>query len=137
VPGINYGQRIASFIDSLAQVFWRRPMIGLSQVTPWRWLLPPARGLTLASVVVVVAALRSKTAAGRSTVSLASAFAHALLPNGRWRVSLIKLNPSPLCIMKCLTHVWVVTTLEYSSYPSDVGHPSSEAPLAYASEFGV
>jgi hypothetical protein len=29
-PGINYGSYIASFIDSLAQVFWRRPMIGLS-----------------------------------------------------------------------------------------------------------
>jgi hypothetical protein len=26
--GINYGSRIASFIDSLAQVFWRIPMIG-------------------------------------------------------------------------------------------------------------
>jgi hypothetical protein len=33
-PGIDYGPRIASFIDSLAQVFWRRPMIGLSWVTP-------------------------------------------------------------------------------------------------------
>jgi hypothetical protein len=33
-PGIDYGPRIASFIDSLAQVFWRRPMIDLSWVTP-------------------------------------------------------------------------------------------------------
>jgi hypothetical protein len=30
--GINNGSRIASFIDSLAQVFWRISMIGLSQV---------------------------------------------------------------------------------------------------------
>jgi hypothetical protein len=80
-------------------------MIGLSQVTPWRWLLPPTRGLTPAGVVVV-AALRSRTAASHSTVSLASAFAHALLPDGRRRVLLIKLNPSPLCVTKCLTHVW-------------------------------
>jgi hypothetical protein len=57
-------------------------MIGLSWVTPWRWLQPPARGLTPASVVVV-AALRSGTTVYRSTMSLASAFAHALLPKGR------------------------------------------------------
>jgi hypothetical protein len=61
-------------------------MIGLSRVTPWRWLLPPTRGLTPAGVVVVVAALRSRTVTCRLTVSLASAFAHALLPNGRRRV---------------------------------------------------
>jgi hypothetical protein len=57
-------------------------MIGLSRVTLWRWLLPPARGLTPVSVVVV-ATLRSRMAAYRSTVSLASAFGHALLPEGR------------------------------------------------------
>jgi hypothetical protein len=56
-------------------------MIGLLRVTHWRWLLPPARGLTPTSVVVVVAALRSGTAACRSTVSLASAFTHALFPD--------------------------------------------------------
>jgi hypothetical protein len=112
-------------------------MIGLSRVTPWRWLLPPARGLTLAGVVVVAATLRSRTAACCSNVSLASAFAHALLPDGRRRVLLIKLNPSPLCVTKCLTHVWVVTALEYSSNPDDVGHRSPEAPLTYGSEFGV
>jgi hypothetical protein len=39
----------------LAQVFCRRPLIGLSRVTPRRWLLPPARGLAPTSVVVVVA----------------------------------------------------------------------------------
>jgi hypothetical protein len=60
-------------------------MIGLSRVTSWRWLLPPARGLTPASVIVV-AALRSRMAACRSAVSLASTFAHALLPEGRRRV---------------------------------------------------
>jgi hypothetical protein len=35
-PRIDYGPRIVSFIDLLAQVFWKRPMIGLSRVTPWR-----------------------------------------------------------------------------------------------------
>jgi hypothetical protein len=106
-------------------------MIGLSRVTPWRRLLPPASG------VVIVAALRSGTAACRSTVSLASTFAHALLPEGRRQVLLIKLNLSPLCVTKCLTHVWIVTALEYSHYPSDVGHRSPEAPLAYGRKFGV
>jgi hypothetical protein len=77
-PGIDYGPRIASFIDSLAQVFWRVMMIGLSRVASWRWLLPPASGLAPASVVVVVAVLRSRMAACHSTVSLAAAFAHAL-----------------------------------------------------------
>jgi hypothetical protein len=102
-------------------------MIGRSWVTHWRWLLPPAKGLTPAGVVINVAALRSRTAACRSTLSLASAFAHALLPDGRHRVLLIKLNPSPLCVTKCLTHVWIVTTLEYSRYPGDDGHRSPEA----------
>jgi membrane protein YdbS with pleckstrin-like domain len=48
-PGINYGSHIASFINLLAQVFWRIPMIGLSRVASWRWLLPPASGLTPAT----------------------------------------------------------------------------------------
>jgi hypothetical protein len=113
-----------------------RLMIGLSQVASWRWLLPPARGLTPASVVVV-AALRSRTATCRSTVSLASALAHALLPDGGCWILLIKLNPSPLRVMKCLMQVWIITTLKYSSYPGDVDHRSPEAPLAYGSEFGV
>jgi hypothetical protein len=84
-------------------------MIGLSWVTPWRWLLPPARGLTPAGVVVVAVAQKSRTAACRLAVSLASAFAHALLPDGRRRILLIKLNPSPLRVTKCLAHVWIVT----------------------------
>jgi hypothetical protein len=78
-------------------------MIGLSRVASWRWLLPPASGLTPASVVIVVAALRSRTAACRSTVSLAAAFAHALFPDGGCQVLLIELNPSPLRVAKCLT----------------------------------
>jgi hypothetical protein len=80
-------------------------MIGRSRVTPWRWLLPPARGLTPVSIVVDVAALRLRMAACRSTVSLAPAFAHVLLTDGRHRVLLIKLNPCPLCVTKCLMHV--------------------------------
>jgi hypothetical protein len=76
-------------------------------------------------------------AACRSTVSLASTFAHALLPDGGRLVLLIKLNPSSLRVTKCLTQVWIITTLEYSSYPGDVGHRSPKALLAYGSEFGV
>jgi hypothetical protein len=70
-------------------------------------------------------------------VSLAAAFAHALFPDGGRRVLLIELNPSPLRVAKCLTQIWIVTALEYSSYPGDVGHRSPETPLAYSSEFGV
>jgi hypothetical protein len=80
-------------------------MIGLSRVTPWRWLLPPARGLAPVSVVVVVAGLRSRTTAGRLAVSLAPALAHALLPDGRCRVLLIQLDPDPLHVKKCLMHI--------------------------------
>jgi hypothetical protein len=74
--GNNHGPCIAAVIDMLAQVFWRRPMIGLSRVTSWRWLLPPARSLTPTSVVVV-AAWRSRMTACRLAVALASAFADA------------------------------------------------------------
>jgi hypothetical protein len=103
-------------------------MIGLSWDASWRWLLPPASGLAPASVVVVIVVLRSRTAACHSTVSLAVAFAHVLS---------IELNPCPLRITKCLTQVWIITALEYGSYPGDVGHRSSEAPLAHGGEFGV
>jgi hypothetical protein len=36
-----------------------------------------------------------------------------------------------------LTHVRIVTALEYGRNPGDVGHWSPEAPLAYNSEFDV
>jgi hypothetical protein len=136
-PGIDHRPRIAAFIDVLAQVFWRRPMIGLSRVTPLRWLLPPTRGLAPASVVIAVAGLRSRTTASRSAVSLAPALAHTLLPDGRRRVSLIQLDPGPLRVEKCLTHIRIVTALEYGRNPSDVGHRSPEAPFAYGGEFRV
>jgi hypothetical protein len=64
-------------------------MIDLSRVTPWRWLLPPDSGLAPASVVIVVAGLRSRATASRSAVSLALTLAHALLPDSRRRVLLI------------------------------------------------
>jgi hypothetical protein len=79
-PGGDHGPRVATFIDVLAQVFWMKSMIGLSRVTPWWWLLPPARSLTLASVVV--AGLVSRAAASRSAVSLATTLTHVLLPDG-------------------------------------------------------
>jgi hypothetical protein len=34
-------------------------------------------------------------------------------------------------------HIWIIAALEYGRNPSDVGHRSPEAPLAYGSEFGV
>jgi hypothetical protein len=112
-------------------------MIGLSRVTSWRWLLPPARCLAPANVVIVVAGLRSRMTASRAAVSLAPALAHALLPDGRHRVLLIQLDPGPLRIKKCLTHIWIVTALEYSRNPGDVGKRSPEAPFAYGGEFRV
>jgi hypothetical protein len=136
-PGTNYGSHIASFIDFLAQVFRRIPMIGLSRVASWWWLLPPASSLTPASVVVVIGVLRLRVAACRSTMSLAAAFAHVFFSDGGRGVLLIELNPRPLRVEKCLTQVWIVTALEYSGYPGDVGHGSSEAPLADGGEFGV
>jgi hypothetical protein len=135
-PGVDHGPRITAFVDVLAQVFWRRPMIGLARVTPWRWLLPPARGLTPAAVVIVVA-LRSRTAACRSTMSLAAALAHTLLPERRCWILLIQLDLGPLRVTKCLRHIQIVTALEYSRDPDDVGHQSPEAPLADGSEFSV
>jgi hypothetical protein len=72
-------------------------MIGLSRVASWRWLLPPASGLTTASVVIVVTTMRSRTAACRSTVSLVAAFAHVFFSDGGCRVLFIELNPGPLC----------------------------------------
>jgi hypothetical protein len=51
-PGGDQSPRVATFIDVLAQVLWRRSMIGLSRMTPLRWLLPPAMGLAPAGVVV-------------------------------------------------------------------------------------
>jgi hypothetical protein len=70
-------------------------------------------------------------------VSLAAAFAHVFFSDGRHRVLLIKLNPYPLHVAKCLTQVWIITALEYDSYPGDVGHGSSKAPLAHGGEFGI
>jgi hypothetical protein len=112
-------------------------MIGLSRVTSWRWLLPPASGLTPASVVVVIASLRSRTVACRSTVRLAAAFAHVFFSNGGRRVLLIELNLCPLRVAKCLLQVWIVVAFEYGSYPGDVGHGSSKAPLAHGSKSGI
>jgi hypothetical protein len=77
-------------------------MIRLSWVASWRWLLPPASGLTLASVVVVITPLRSRMAAYRSTVRLAAAFAHEFFSDGRRWVLLIELNLCPLRVAKCL-----------------------------------
>jgi hypothetical protein len=110
-------------------------MIGLSRMTPLRWLLPPARGLTPTGVFV--AYLVSRTAASRSAVSLTSTLAHALLPDGGRRVVLIQLDPSPLCVEKCLTYLRIVAALEDGRHPGDVGHRSPETPFAYGGELRV
>jgi hypothetical protein len=136
-PGVDHGPRIAAFINMLAQVLWMRPMIGLSRVTPWRWLLPPTRGLAPASVVVVVAGLRSRTIASHSAVSLAPTLAHALLPDsGRW-VLLIQLDPGPLRVKKCFTHIRIVIALKYGRNLGDIGHRSLEAPFTYSGKLRV
>jgi hypothetical protein len=119
----------------LTQVLWRKSMIGLSQMAPLRWLLPSARGLAPTSIVV--AELMSRTAASRSAVSLAPTLTHALLPDGGRRVVLIQLDPSPLRVKECLTHVRIMTALEDGRHPGDVGHWSPETPFAYSGELRV
>jgi hypothetical protein len=47
---------------------------------------------------------------------------------------LIQLDPSPLRVKKCLTHIQVITALEDGRNPSDVGHRSPEASFAYGGE---
>jgi hypothetical protein len=134
-PVRDHGPRIAAFIDALAQVFWRKSMIGLSRVTPWWWLLPPARSLTPASVVVAGLVLRAATC--RLAVSLATTLTHALLPDGGRRVVLIQLDPGPLCVQKCLAHIRIMTALENGRHPGDVGHRSPEPPFACGGELRV
>jgi hypothetical protein len=73
----------------------------------------------------------------RSTVRLAAAFAHMFFSDGGCWVLSIELNPCPLHVAKCLAPVSIVTAFEYGSYPDDVGHGSSKAPLAHSGEFGV
>jgi hypothetical protein len=134
-PGGDHGARVATFIDVLAQVLRRRSSTGLSQMTPLRWLLPPARGL--APTCVVVADLVLRTTTSRSTASLASALVHALFPDdGRW-IMLIQLDPSPLRIEECLTYLQVMAALEDGCDPGDVGHRSPEAPLACGGKLRV
>jgi hypothetical protein len=65
------------------------------------------------------------------------AFTHVFFSNGRHRVLSIELNPCPLRVAKCLAQVWIITAFEYGSYPGDVGHGSSEAPLTHGGKFSV
>jgi hypothetical protein len=108
-------------------------MVDLSRVTPWRWLLPPARGLAPVSVVIVEAGLRLRTSASRS----AAALAYALIPDGGRQVMLIQLDLGPLRVKKCLMHVRVITALEDGRNPGDVGHRSPEASFAYGGELKI
>jgi hypothetical protein len=112
-------------------------MIGLSRVSPRRWLLPPARGLAPASVVVVVAGLKSRATASHSAVSLAPTLTHALLPDGGSWILLIQLDPGPLRVKKCLTHVRIVAALKDGHNPGNVGHRGPETPFAYGDKLRV
>jgi hypothetical protein len=79
----------------------------------------------------------SRAAASRSAVSLTSTLTHALLSDGGRRVVLIQLDPSPLRVEKCLTHLRIVAALENSRHPGDVGHRSPETPFTYGGELRV
>jgi hypothetical protein len=112
-------------------------MIGLSRVTPRRWLLPPAGGLAPASVVVVVAGLKSRTTTSHSAVSLAPTLTHALLPDGGSWILLIQLDLGPLRVKKCLTHIRIVTALQDGRNPGNVSHRGPETPFAYSNKLRV
>jgi hypothetical protein len=89
------------------------------------------------SVVVVVAGLMSRATASRSAVSLAPTLTHALHPDGgRW-VLLIQLDPGPLHVKKCLTHIRIVAALEDGRNPGNVGHRGLETPFAYGDKLRV
>jgi hypothetical protein len=88
-------------------------------------------------VGVVIAEMVSRAAASRSAVSLTSTLTHALLSDGGRRVVLIQLDPSPLRVEKCLTHLRIVAALENSRHPGDVGHRSPETPFTYGGELRV
>jgi hypothetical protein len=136
-PGGDHRPRIAAFINVLAQVFCMRLMIVLWRVTPRRWLLPPTGGLAPASVVVVVAGLKSRATASRSAVSLAPTLTHALLPDGGCWILLIQLDPVPLRIKECLAHVWIIAALKDDRNPSNVSHRGPETPFTYGDKLRV
>jgi hypothetical protein len=50
---------------------------------------------------------------------------------------LIQLDPGPLRVKKCLTHIRVITALKDGRNPGDVGHRSPEALFAYGGELRV
>jgi hypothetical protein len=134
-PGGDHGARVATFIDVLAQILRRRSSTGLSQMTPLRWLLPPARGLAPTCVVIADLVLRATTS--HSTASLASTLVHVFFPDDGRRIVLIQLDPSPLRIEECLTYLQIMAALEDGRDPSDVGHRSPETLLACSSKLRV
>jgi hypothetical protein len=50
---------------------------------------------------------------------------------------LIQLDPSPLHIKKCLTHIRIIIALEYSRNPGNVGYRGPETPFTYGGELRV
>jgi hypothetical protein len=134
-PRGDHGARVATFIDVLVQVLRRRSSIGLSQVTPLRWLLPPTGGLAPSSVVVADLVLGTTTS--RPTASLTSAFVHTFFPDDGCRIVLIQLDPGPLRIEERLTYLRIMAALEDGRHPGDVGHRSPETPFAYGGKLRV
>jgi hypothetical protein len=134
-PGGDHGAHVATFVDVLAQVLRGRSSIGLSQMTPLRWLLPPDRGL--APTCVVVADLVLRTATSRSTASLTWTLVHAFFPDDGRRIVLIQLDPSPPRVEECLSYLRIMAALEDGHHPGDVGHRSPETPPAYSSKLRV
>jgi hypothetical protein len=64
-------------------------------------------------------------------MSLAPTLTHALLPDGGHRVLLIQLDPGPLRVKNCLTHVRIMAALEDDRNLGNVGHRGPETPFAY------
>jgi hypothetical protein len=60
-----------------------------------------------------------------------------LFLDGGRRVVLIQLDAGALRVKKCMTHVPIITALEYGRHPGDVGHRSPETPFTYGGELRV
>jgi hypothetical protein len=70
-------------------------------------------------------------------VSLALTLTHVLLPDGGRRVLLIQLDPGPLRVKKCLTHIRIMAALKDGCNPGDAGHRGPETPFAYGDKLRV